>query len=654
MHYRSDIDGLRAIAVVTVVLYHLDFPILSGGYVGVDVFFVISGFLITSIIYPEIIEGNFSFAQFYERRIRRIFPALFFVIAVTVITAAFLLLPGDFRSFSQSVIAATAFGANLLFWRTSGYFDEPAEMKPLLHTWSLSVEEQFYIVFPVFLLVVVKFARRHTRLVLTLAILISFFASLVAIELQPEGAFFLPVFRAWELLLGGLLAIDAVPQPAKLIQRYVWSLTGLVLILYSVFSFSEKTAFPGFYALVPSLGTALIIYAGIGERLGGQHPTLIGIILGWRPLVKIGLISYSLYLWHWPLIVFTKYYVLRELTISEKLTLLMASILLATLSWRYIERPFRGRSGWLPRKQLFVFSAILITILVSIGFAGHLTNGFPQRVTQEIVEIENVGNENDSWRQNCQNRSFEKINQNNLCTLGPEKAGAHDFLLWGDSHALVLAPAFDEVAKSKHRKGWFVGRSACPPLLGVERFDRHYDCLAHNDMVRKFILRHPEIRTVFLVGRWGLHANGSRYGREAGQPAVISPLGIGANPDALQQGLERTLAFLKQHNINVILIMSLPEVGWSVPSQLARAKWFGYPAPSGPTREAYWARQKPVMEIFARLKVNNDFHVLEVAPIFCPESRCLVEHRGVPLYRDDDHLSNHGAQFATQLIVDLL
>jgi peptidoglycan/LPS O-acetylase OafA/YrhL len=655
MHYRSDVDGLRAVAIIPVVLYHFGFPTFSGGYVGVDVFFVISGFLITSIIYREMLEGHFSFTQFYEHRIRRLFPALFFIIAVTAIVAAFLLLPGDFRSFSQSVVAATVFGANLLFWKTSGYFDGPAEMKPLLHTWSLSVEEQFYIVFPVVLLVVIRYARQHVRLVLILATLISFFASLVAVEKQQEAAFYLPVFRAWELLLGALLALNAVPHPATHMQRHALSLLGLGLILYSVFSFSAETAFPGVYALFPSLGTALIIYAGSGERAGGVGcPSLVGAVLGWRPLVLIGLISYSLYLWHWPLIVFAKYYALRELTMGEKMVLLMASILLATLSWRYIERPFRGRSGWLSRKQLFVFSTMLMAIAITAGLAGHLTNGFQQRVPQEIAKIESVGSQTDPWRKNCQNLPVEKISLGDVCAVGEKKAYQPDFLLWGDSHALALAPAFNEISKQKQRSGWFIGKNACPPLLGVERFDSHHGCIPYNEAVAQFIEQHQGIRTVYLAGRWGLHANGPRYGRETGQPSVISPQGVEDNPDAFQQGLERTLAFLKQRNIDVAFIMAVPEVGWLVPSELARAKWFAHPAPAGPTLEAYSARQQPVKEILAKVKASHDFRVLEVAPIFCPEGQCFVEHGGVPLYRDDDHLSKQGAQFATQLIVDLL
>jgi hypothetical protein len=436
-------------------------------------------------------------------------------------------------------------------------------------------------------------------------------------------------------------------------QRQVLSLLGLGLILYSVLTFSAETAFPGVYALFPTIGAALIIYAGSGERASAGG-LLVGAVLGWRPLVLIGLISYSLYLWHWPLIVFAKYYALREMTMGEKLGLLMTSMLVATLSWRYIERPFRGKSGGVTRKQLFVSSSLLMAIAIAAGLAVYLGSGFPKRVPQEISEIEDVGNQTDPWRKNCQNLPVEKIRKGDVCALGEKNVNPGNFLLWGDSHALALAPAFDEIAKQKQRSGWFVGKNACPPLLGVERFDSDHSCIPYNEAVTQFIEQHQGIRTVYLAGRWGLHANGHRYGRETGKPSVISSKGMDDNPDAFQQGLERTLAFLKQRDIDVVFMMSVPEVGWLVPSELARAKWFEHPAPLGSTLEAYLARQQPVKEILARVRANNDFRVLEVAPIFCPDGQCLVEHGSVSLYRDDDHLSKQGAQFATQLIADLL
>lgn len=653
MKYRSDIDGLRALAIVSVVLYHLSFPNFSGGYVGVDVFFVISGFLITSIIYHEMLEGTFSFAQFYERRIRRLFPSLFCVIAVTVTLAAHLLLPSDFRSFSESLVAATVFGANIFYWKTSGYFDGPVDLAPLLHMWSLSVEEQFYILFPAILLVVVKYARQYVRVALIIALLISFFASLMAVERQQEAAFYLTVFRAWELLIGALLAINALPRPSTHVLRHFLSLIGLGLIIYSVFSFSAETTFPGVYAIIPSLGAGLIIYAGIGMQMG-ERQSIVNEVLSWRPLVLIGLISYSLYLWHWPLIVFAKYYALRDLTTDEKLGLLAVSILIASFSWRYIEQPFRGRTGLIQRKQLFALSSMMISISITVGLAGHFTNGFPQRVPKKIVEIAKVADQNDHWRKNCQNLPVASITQGDVCALGEKNGAEHDFLLWGDSHALAMAPAFHEVAMKKQRNGWFIGRNACPPLMGVERLDTHQGCAPYNEAVGQFIEQHPEIRTVYLVGRWGLHANGLRYGRESGPPAVISPKGIASNPEAFEQGLVRTLGFLKRRGISVIFIMGVPEVGWLVPSALARAEWFGYPAPVGPTLEAYRARQNPVKVILARVKANNDLRVVGVAHLFCPEGHCIVEHDGIPLYRDDDHLSTQGAQFATPLIADLL
>ncbi|MCG3169186.1 MAG: hypothetical protein CALGDGBN_00699 [Pseudomonadales bacterium] len=633
-------------AIVPVVLYHVGMPLFSGGFVGVDVFFVISGFLITSIIYREMVTGTFSFAQFYDRRIRRLFPALFTVIAATSIAALWLLMPGDLLAYARSVIAATLFGANLLFWRTSGYFDEPAEMKPLLHAWSLSVEEQFYIFFPVMLLLLVRRSPKHLRALLVIAAFLSFAASVVAVKRLPDAAFYLPLFRAWELLLGALVAIQVLPPPAKHWQRDAVSVFGLMLILYAVFALSDESTFPGFNALYPAIGTALIIYAG-----SAGHGSIIGKALSWRPLVLIGLISYSLYLWHWPLIVFTKHYVANELVLLEKLGLVLAALLLAALSWRFIERPFRGRSGKLSRRTLFAtsFTVMLAAIIASAAVVHY--KGLPQRVPAAAARIADVAHETDHYRENCQNLPLAHIARGDVCGLGLPESTSPDFLLWGDSHAMALAPAFHEAALHKKRRGWFLGRTACAPLLGVERYDKTHNCVAYNDAVMGLIEQHPSLRTVILAGRWGLLANSVRYGSEPGQPVVISPRGAGDNRTVLQQGLERTVQTLRTRGIEVVFMMDVPEIGWQVPVLLSRAEWHGRMSPEGPRLDSYRDRQQPVVEILEELVLRQSLRVIEVSDLFCPEGRCLVAHNGMPLYRDDDHLSTLGASFVAGFLL---
>jgi peptidoglycan/LPS O-acetylase OafA/YrhL len=641
--YRSDIDGLRALAILPVVLFHLGFPAFGGGYVGVDVFFVISGFLITSIVHPEILAGRFSFARFYERRIRRLFPALFAVLLASLAAALVILMPEDFKSFAKSIAAATLFAANLFFWRTAGYFDGPAESKPLLHTWSLSVEEQFYIVYPVVLLLLARrVSARALPAWLAGAAAVSFLASLAALARWPEAAFYLPIYRAWELLLGAWLALTP-PRPLTRPLRSLLALTGLAMVGYAVLSFTPATPFPGANALFPALGTALVILAGAA----GEHGP--GRLLGWRPVVLIGLISYSLYLWHWPLIVFTRYVLMREPDTAERLALLAAALILATLSWRFVERPFRGKSGLLTRPTLFATAGLAMAGLIGFGLIGDQRVGFPERFPPEVAGLAAVAEERNPYRKPCVGRAPERIAADPACALG-DAAEPPEFLLWGDSHALALAPALTAAADMTSRRGLFIGKNGCPPLLGVERLDSPHGCRPHNDRVRQWLLDHPEVRTVVLAGRWGLVANGQRHRTEGKKPAVIAPDGIAGNPAAFRDGLARTLAFLTQRGFRVIVVDQVPEIGWHVPVGLAIARQFGRPTPVVPTLADFRFRQAVVDAALTNLAERYRFERLDPGAPLCPNGTCRIELDGHPLYRDDNHLSLRGADILTPIV----
>ena len=307
-NYRPDIDGLRAIAVLAVVLYHANIQPFGGGYVGVDVFFVISGYLITSLIHEHCRTGQFSIVQFYERRVRRIFPALFATVAFCFLVGCLLMMPLDYKQFGYSAVANALFASNLLFWLKTGYFDTDAEVKPLLHTWSLGVEEQFYILFPCLLLLLYKFWRNGVASILSLLLIASLFLSVWQVYDQPTSAFYLPLGRAWELLVGALLALSRDRLPHRVFFDGVLGLLGMALIFGSIFSLTADTPFPGLAALPACLGTAAIIYSG------EQSKHFVPRLLSLRIVVLLGIISYSLYLWHWPLLVFAKYFVARQLT----------------------------------------------------------------------------------------------------------------------------------------------------------------------------------------------------------------------------------------------------------------------------------------------------------------------------------------------------
>ncbi|OGQ25213.1 MAG: hypothetical protein A2138_06185 [Deltaproteobacteria bacterium RBG_16_71_12] len=370
MTYRADIDGLRAIAVLSVLLFHAQVAGTGGGFVGVDVFFVISGFLITGIVSNEIDQGRFSIARFYQRRVLRIFPALFAVVAVTCVAAAVVLLPVAFRDYGQSVVATTLFSSNLLFWRESGYFEGAAHTKPLLHTWSLSVEEQFYLVLPPLLLAIKRFlSGRYASWLLAIAAL-SLALAVDAVRREPMLAFYLVPHRAWELLLGSLLAVSGRRRIDDPRLRTALALAGLCLILGSVCCYDETTPFPGVAAIPPCLGALLII------ATGREGPTFVHRLLQLRPLVVVGEISYSLYLWHWPIIVFVRSW-RPELHRTEQALVIVGSLALSYLSWRFVEQPFRTARARAHVRRTFAVAGCVMGAALVLGFSIHLTHGAP-------------------------------------------------------------------------------------------------------------------------------------------------------------------------------------------------------------------------------------------------------------------------------------
>ena len=336
-HYRPDIDGLRAIAVISVLLFHLMIRPALGGFVGVDIFFVISGYLIGNIVLGEVAEGRFSLRAFYERRFRRILPALFVMMLATLAILVATAYPVSLAQYSRNAMAAVFSVSNIYFWRMSGYFDAASNQNFLLHTWSLGVEEQFYLLFPPLVMAIGRFAKGRVVAILGLLAVVSFLASVWLVGHAPSAGFYLLPSRAWELLLGTLAGRVRFNWLAAPVQRNLVALAGAVAVLAPIVAYREATPVPGVAALLPCLGTAMIIVSG------GHGETLVSRVLSARPAVFVGLISYSLYLWHWPLLVLA-----QELKPApylgrfEKLAVLALSFGCAILSWRYVERPFRG------------------------------------------------------------------------------------------------------------------------------------------------------------------------------------------------------------------------------------------------------------------------------------------------------------------------
>lgn len=386
MKYRAEIDGLRALAVIPVILYHAGLESFSGGFVGVDVFFVISGYLITSIILAEKKQGTFSLVNFYERRARRILPALFLVMFASLPFAWFWLLPSHMKDFSQSLVAVSSFASNFLFWQETGYWGVENKLKPLLHTWSLAIEEQYYLLFPLFLLLMWKNFKHWIPGSFVLLAIVSLLFSQWGAYNEARANFFLLPSRVWEFVIGASIAYYFIYRQQAIGTQFshnnrveVASLTGLVLIVISIFILDESTPYPSFFTLIPTLGTGLII-------LFATPQTLVGRLLSIKGLVGIGLISYSAYLWHQPLFAFVRHKSLVEPDQWVFAALIVLTLLLSYLSWRYVEQPFRRR-GRFTRKAVFSYSLIGSMFFVVIGITGHFTNGFENSWLSRQTEI---------------------------------------------------------------------------------------------------------------------------------------------------------------------------------------------------------------------------------------------------------------------------
>ena len=643
-HYRPDIDGLRAVAIVPVVLFHAGLGAFSGGFVGVDVFFVISGFLITGLIRHEIDGGRFTLANFYERRIRRLFPALFAMLFAASAVAAWLLLPADLVDFAKSVLATSVFGSNFLFWGEAGYFGRAAEEIPLLHTWSLAVEEQYYILFPLFLLWVAARGRKRYVTATALVTAATFALSVVTLPIDPDATFYLAPFRAWELGLGALLALGAFPAPHRHALRTLVGGLGIAAIAVAVITYTPATPFPGAAALLPCLGAAAIIWAGSG----GHHP--VGDALSLRPVVLVGLISYSLYLWHWPILSLWRYFALRELTPVETATAVAMAVAAAVVSWRWIERPFRGRSGLLDRRQLFAAALAVMVLAVGASAVAIVAEGWPGRLEPDVRLLMAGASDRRPRNWSCENTPAEDIRAGRLCRVGSEQAATPSFLLWGDSHGRVLSDAIGAAAARGGAAGLLALRVRCAALPGVHRSeDGSGDkCDAFNQSVLDFLAGAPAVTDVILAGRWGLLAEAARYGHEAGESVYLTDgtsaeLSVANNRRLLERSLRHSVETLVGLGKHVWIVAPVPEIGWDVPSVLARAARFERPPPVAPSRADYDARQSFVAPLLQELDSLPGVDVLRPEAVLCPQGRCAIVSDGRPLYFDSHHLSLHGA-----------
>jgi peptidoglycan/LPS O-acetylase OafA/YrhL len=624
-NYRPDIDGLRGVAVLAVVLHHLSAPLMPGGYVGVDVFFVISGYLITRIIRLEIEKKTFIFTSFYERRARRIFPALFAVLLTTMVASYFILLPSDMLATMRGALGTLFFVSNVVFWRdmAGGYFAATdAGLYPLLHTWSLSVEEQFYVFFPILLMICNRYFRKHIVVILVILGLLSLAAAVLLVQSKSVAVFFLSPFRAWELLVGALIAYHAVPPIRSRAMREFAAGVGLLAILLTSFTYDAKTTFPGLAALVPVLSAAAILHAG------ASGPTFTSRLLQWRPLIYIGLISYSLYLWHWPLMVLVRYSLGMGPITAYVPWLLLGSLALASLSYHFIEQPFR-RGQAFSRRFIIASSALCIAVLSLVSGVGIKQEGFVERFTSEIVQLDKARSPQIPFV-NCENFSLDRG-----CHLGSAE-GMTNMLLWGDSHLLGWAPVLDVTLTKLNTRALFAYTSACPPILEVNNAIKAI-CPSRNNAVKDYLLANPNVKTVVMSAYW------STYFREDGPLSKLTGNTTAHGTQVAQGALLSTIQWLRDNGRQVVLIGPVPVHEHSVPMALALAKVTNRKLIDSTFDEQH-LKHSPFFKVVESIKRGDGMQFSFLDPIqwMCAKN-CVVMKAGTALYRDSHHLSIAGA-----------
>jgi peptidoglycan/LPS O-acetylase OafA/YrhL len=635
MNYRADIDGLRAVAVLPVVLYHVGLSGMPGGFVGVDVFFVISGFLITQILVSEIEDGRFSLGGFYERRIRRIAPAFLTVLAATTTAASLWLLPVDFDEFSSSALTALMSASNIFFFLNTGYFSGAADLKPLLHTWSLGVEEQFYVILPVFLAIAFRFGRRWVITGLAAGFALSFGLSIWLTAESPSAAFYLLPPRACELLVGSLLVFLPRPAAAPRALAELAATAGIVAVVLAVLTFSRTTAFPGAAAMLPAAGAALVIYAG---SLG---PSLVSRLLSLKPIVFIGLISYSLYLWHWPIMVFPRYLMI-EFTPAVQVALITASLVAAVLSWHFVEKPFRTKRTF-GRRAIFTGAAGAMSLSIGALAVASVSDGWRSRFSPDVLAIADVAT--DVNGKECHDRSPRDVRAGSLCVIG-DKAAVPQTLVWGDSHAWSLQHLFADALKDQNQSAYIVSRGGCLPVFGIRRHNYSVPCEELASEVGRFIADRGITRIV-LVANWGGYLRGVSLSDD-----VSEALDVSASADVLKRRVEAQIRQFLDRGTEVVVLDPLPGAPVEVARSLAISVAFGRPLPEPMTRETFLANNAKLFEALSGF--DGQIRRVQLWKSICATDLCDYVVDGHPLYTDQNHPAKSSFAFAAEAIAAAL
>jgi peptidoglycan/LPS O-acetylase OafA/YrhL len=650
MTYRADIDGLRAIAVLAVIFYHLKLlPGFGGGYIGVDMFFVISGYLIGGIIIDETASGIFSYIQFYARRIKRLFAAFMVVGLFTAAAGWWLLLPYDFWHTGKSLVASTVFLSNVLFYRDAGYFDPASITKPLLHTWSLGVEEQFYLCFPLLMRLSVRTGRNGVPAMLIAVGLLSLGYSQYLLAVDPAASFYLLPSRGWQLLLGAAVAQprirDLQVQPEL---RRALTFVSLVALFLPMVLYNDATPFPGIRALPCCAATAWLLWSGRHDA-GLLQKTLAS-----RLPAAVGRISYSLYLWHWPIYVYILYYEAGELSWIGRSVVFFLTFVLATLSWRLVEQPIRDTRR-APR-VVFIGSFLGSVALVGIGLVIWYSGGAPGRLSGQARTIGYAATDLFQNNDRCSTDDNSILPGVYFCRIGAPST-QEQFLIWGDSHARAIREGADQAAVEHGLAGLLIFAGGCMPAFDIRKEESatgprmDSECATQNIAVKAMLSKHNTIKKILLVGRWAYYEEGRGIGIDW-QNGIRIMRATDKNGAALDQttivteALSETVRWLRTAGYVVYLLEDMPEIPNFSSRRLFQFIRGGHASVEEAVAQIGTVPRKDVED---RQRLSNEAlrqaagkfgaTIISTHQLFCDSDSCSAWSPFGPTYFDNNHIT---------------
>jgi peptidoglycan/LPS O-acetylase OafA/YrhL len=639
--YRRDIDGLRAVAVAAVILFHAEIPGFSGGYVGVDVFFVISGYLITQLL-TEVAEKPLRsrLTDFYIRRARRILPALFATSLIVSAAALAILLPWDLARLGHYLAATATLTTNITIWRDGiDYFQSKSANIPITHFWSIAIEEQFYLVYPLILAVVWRYIPRYQTIALTACAAVSFALCVWGSYHAPAANYFLAPSRAWELLLGAAVATGGTISIKPRLANELLAAAALTTLAFVVYEHGPTTPYPGLYAIAPCAASLILI------QTSRQQSTLVGKFLSIRPLTYTGLISYSLYLWHYPVLVLFGYYNIQKVGLFGTGVLIACIYLLAITSWKFVEKPVRRRTFLKSNRSLLMTALVVNIVLLGTGLVFWKSDGLPARFPLEDRARGGEWLFDSAAITKCANLPFDKIASGDLCSFGPQDNDAVRVIVWGDSHAMALLPAYEKLANAHHVRLYFAIRSSCRPLVGVinrlwgER--ARIGCGGFNAAVVQAI-RRLDPRLLILNAHW----------IDADADLISAPSIDGAAGESnFSRGLRETLRQTGSSHRSVCVVLDVPMFEFDVPNAVGVArkrgiKWDFLKLQRAEALEQYRGPEGDIRALERRGVLRS----ADPKDLLCRGDFCRFESDGNLLYWDGDHLSWAGAQFVSSAI----